>query len=118
MRPELKQKLDKELSKTKRKNLMFWLIPVFSLVIIVLVINAYSKSDGSSVTINGVVVSQHAQLYDDGHKIYLMVKVPDTKNLVKVALPKYLPIKRDVAVELRKKSTAFNYKYTFVRYIE
>ncbi|WP_441002854.1 hypothetical protein [Pseudocolwellia agarivorans] len=57
MRPESKQKLDKELSKTKRKNLMFWLMPIFGLVIIVLIISAYSKSDGSSVTINGVVIS-------------------------------------------------------------
>ena len=51
---------------------------------------------------------------------FTMVKVPERENLVKVSLPKHLPIKRNVKVELSKhKSTLFDtYRFTFVRYLE
>ena len=118
MRPELKQKLEKELSKTKHKNFRAWSVAFLILVIILWLIIGFSSK--SSVAVNGVAISQHASLREDGHKIYLMVKVPDRENLVKVSLPKHLPIKRNVKVELRKhKSTLFDtYRYTFVRYLE
>ena len=117
MRPELKQKLDKEVSKGKHKNFRVWSLAFLAIIIILwLIVGLSSKS---SVPVNGVVISQHASLRDDGHKIYLMVKVPDRETLVKVSLPKYLPIRRNVKIELRKhKSTLFDtYRYTFVRYL-
>jgi len=118
MRPELKQQLEKELSKSKHKNFRAWSVAFLILVIFLwLIVGLSSKS---SVPVNGVTISQHASLREDGHKIYLMVKVPDRENLVKVSLPKHLPIKRNVKVELRKhKSTLFDtYRFTFVRYLE
>jgi hypothetical protein len=118
MRPELKQQLEKEISKGKHKNFRAWSIAFLVVVILIwLVIGLSSKS---SLPVNGIAISQHASLREDGHKIYLMVKVPDRETLVKVSLPKYLPIKRNVKVELRKhRSTLFDtFRYTFVRYLE
>jgi len=118
MRPKLRQQLEKELSKAKHKNFRAWSIALLALIIVVwLVIGISSKS---FVVVNGIAITQHASLREDGHKIYLMVKVPDTENLVKVSLPRHLPIKRKVKVELRKyESTLFNtVSYTFERYLE
>jgi len=118
MRPELKNQLEKELSKAKHKSFRAWSV-VFLVIVIFLWLIVGLSSKGS-VPVNGVAISQHASLREDGHKIYLMVKVPDRENLVKVSLPKHLPIKRNVKVELRKhKSTLFDiYRFTFVRYLE
>ena len=118
MRPELKQQLEKEISKVEHKNFRAWSIAFLFLVLLIwLVVGLSSKS---SLTVNGIAVSQHASLRDDGHRIYLMVKVHDRETLVKVLLPKHLPIKRKVKVELRQhKSTLFEtVRYTFVRYLE
>lgn len=118
MRPELKQELEKELSKDKHKRFRAWSIVLLVLIILIwLVIGLSSKSHEQ---VKGIAISQHASLREDGHKIYLMVKVPDRETLVKVSLPKHLPIKRNVQVELRKhKSTLFDtFRYTFVRYLE
>jgi len=118
MRPELKQELENEIAKVKHKNFRAWSIVFLVLIILVWVVVGLSSS--GSVPVNGIAISQHASLREDGHKIYLMVKVPDRETLVKVALPKHLPIKRNVKVELRKhKSTLFDtFRYTFVRYLE
>ncbi len=118
MRLELRQQLEKEISKTKLKAFRTWSIAFLIFIIIIWLVIDISSKD--SVAANGTVISQHASLREDGHKIYLMVKVTDTENLVKVSLPKLLPIKINVKVELRKhESTLFNtFKYTFVRYLE
>ncbi|WNC67483.1 hypothetical protein RI845_13265 [Thalassotalea nanhaiensis] len=118
MRPELKQKLDKEISKGKHKNFRVWSLAFLALIIILWLVVGLSSNN--SIAVNGVVISQHASLRDDGHKIYLMVKVPDRETLVKAPLPKHLPIRRNVKVELRKhQSTLFDtYRYSFVRYLE
>ena len=118
MRPELKHQLEKELSKAKNKSFRAW--SVVFLVVVIFLWLIFGLSSKSSVPASGVVISQHASLREDGHKIYLMVKVPERENLVKVSLPKHLPIKRNVKVELRKhKSTLFDtYRFTFVRYLE
>ena len=118
MRPELKQQLENEISKDKHKNFRAWSIVFLALIILIWLVIGFSSK--SSVPVKGIVISQHTSLREDGHKIYLMVKVPDRGTLVKVSLPKYLPIKRNVKVELRKhKSTLFDtFRYTFVRYLE
>jgi hypothetical protein len=118
MRPELKQQLEKEISKGKHKNFRAWSIVFLVLIILIWLVIGFSSK--SSVPVNGIAISQHASLREDGHKIYLMVKVPERETLVKVSLPKHLPIKRNVKVELRKhQSTLFNtFRYTFVRYLE
>ena len=118
MRPELKQELENEIAKVKHKNFRAWSIVFLVLIILVWVVVGLSSK--GSVPVNGIAISQHASLREDGHKIYLMVKVPDRETLVKVSLPKHLPIKRNVKVELRKhESTLFDtFRYTFVRYLE
>jgi hypothetical protein len=71
MRPELKQKLENELSKAKHKNFRTWSLVFLILVLFLwLIVGLSSKS---SIPVNGVVISQHASLREDGHKIYLMV---------------------------------------------
>jgi len=94
MRPDSKIKLDMELSRAKRKSIIIWFVPLVILIILLLVMGTYSDNDDTSVIVNGYVVSQHAKLHDEGHTIYLMVKVPGKQELAKVFLPKYLPIKR------------------------
>ena len=94
MRPELKQQLEKEISKGKHRNFRAWSIAFLILIIVLwLVIGLSSKE---AISVNGVVVNKQVSLRDDGHKIYLLIKVPDKETLVRVTLPKYLPIKRDV----------------------
>ena len=118
MRPELKQQLEKELSKLKHKNFLAWSMLFLVFIILIWLIVGFSSK--GSVTVYGIAISQHASLREDGHKIYLMNKLPDKETLVKVSLPKHLPIKRNVKVELRKhESTLFDtFRYTFVRYLE
>ena len=118
MRPELKQQLEKELSKLKHKKFRVWSMAFLVLIILIWLVVGFSSK--GSVSVNGIAISQHASLREDGHKIYLMVKVPDRETLVKVSLPKHFPIKRNVKVELRKhESTLFEtFRYTFVRYLE
>jgi len=119
MRPELKEKLDKEVSKAKHKNFRAWSIAFLVLIIIVWLVIGFSSQ--GSVAAYGTAVSQHASLSkNEGNKIYLMVKLADRESLVKVLLPKHLPIKRNVKVELREhQSTLFDtFRYTFVRYLE
>jgi hypothetical protein len=119
MRPELKQKFDKEASKAKHKNFPAWSIAFLVFIIIVWLVIGFSSQ--GSVAAYGTAVSQHASFTkNEGNKIYLMVKLADRKSLVKVLLPKHLPIKRNVKVELREhQSTLFDtIRYTFVRYVE
>jgi hypothetical protein len=118
MRPELKQKFDKEVSKAKHKNFRAWSIAFLVLIIIVWLVIGFSSQ--GSVAVNGTVVSQHTSLHKTGHKTYIMVKVSANKNLVKVLVPQGFPIQINVKVELRQhKSTLFQtFKYTFVRYLE
>ncbi len=118
MRKELKESLEREIWSDRHKRFRTW--SVVFLVFVLVGWLLYGLTSDSAKTVFGTVHSYRAVLHDEGHTIYLRVKVPDKENLVNVRLPKYEPIKKDVKVELRRMDTKMFElsKFAFIKYVD
>ncbi|GGI89906.1 hypothetical protein GCM10007978_29430 [Shewanella hanedai] len=118
MRTEIKSRLDSELRKNKLVKIILFLVvfPVCCFLI-------YSLIDPSSIkgsNVIGVSINRHTLLHDEGHTNYLHIRVENDDRIIKVTLPRSVPIKVGVKVMLRKleRSSSRKAKYKFLMYLK
>lgn len=118
MRENSAKHLDKLLLEDKLSSYKIWAITVICVVLFGLFLFGFT-SDGSEKII-GEVTGTHTRMHDEGHTLYLMVKIPESINPVKVRLPKCKLIKKGAKIEINQIDTLWYGKsrFSFSKYLE
>jgi hypothetical protein len=110
--------LDKLLLKDKLNRLIIWAVTGICVFLFGLFLLGFS-SDGSEKVV-GEVTSTHTRMHEAGHTLYLMVKIPESINPVKVRLPKGQLIKKGAKIEINQINTLWfgKSRFSFSKYVE
>jgi hypothetical protein len=118
MRENSAKNLDKLLLKDKLNSFKIWAITGICVVLFGLFLLGFT-SDGSEKVV-GEVTGTHTRMHEEGHTLYLMVKIPESNNPVKVRLPKGQLIKKGAKIEINQINTLWYGKsrFSFSKYLE
>ncbi|SET49973.1 hypothetical protein [Thalassotalea agarivorans] len=118
MNKDTKRALDDLMLDEKYRNVPGWIFVGLILLVIGYVSLGSIGTDSQKVV--GEVISTHTRMHDEGHTLYIMVKIPNRTSLVKVKLPTNQPIKKDAKVELNQVETLWleKHRYTFSKYLD
>ena len=118
MRKNSSQKLDKLLLKERNKSIKLWVITAVCTVLLGLLLLGYSTNGSEKVV--GEVTGTFARLHEEGHTMYLMVKIPEYPEPIKVRLPSDQLIKKGAQIEINQIETLWfgKSRFSFSKYLK
>ena len=118
MHEDSAKNLDKLLLKDKLNSFKIWAVTGICVVLFGLFLLGFT-SDGKEKVV-GEVSGTHTRMHEEGHTLYLMVKISESSNPVKVRLPKGQMIKKGAKIEINQINTLWfgNSRFSFSKYLE
>ena len=118
MRKNSGQKLDRLLLKERYKIIKLWVITAICTVLFGLLLLGYSTNGSEKVI--GEVTGTFTRLHEEGHTLYLMIKIPEYPEPVKVRLPSGQLIKKGAQIEINQIETLWfgKSRFSFSKYLK
>ena len=118
MRKNSAKKLEKLLLKERYQSIKIWAITAFCIVLFGLLLLGLS-TDGSEKVV-GEVTGTFTRLHEEGHTMYLMVKIPEHPKPVKVRLPRGQFIRKGAQIEINQIETLWfgKSRFSFSKYLK
>lgn len=118
MRKNSARKLEKLLFKERYDSIKIWTITAACVGLFGLLLLDFSTNGSEKVV--GEVTGNYTRLHDEGHTMYLMVKIPAYLSPVKVRLPRGQLITKGAQIEINQIETLWfgKSRFSFSKYMK
>ena len=80
----------------------------------------FGLTSNGSEKVSGEVTGTFTRMHEEGHTMYLMVKIPEQKQPARVRLPRRIPTRKGAKIEINEIDTLWygKYRHSFSKYLE